>query len=600
MSRRLSFTLLALPVAIFAAGTGTKDDPLTISSVEEFVQFRDAVNDSSEYGGVKLVDGAKGLWFSLKSDIDLSSVCGKGVGSWTPIGPFAGSFNGGGHTISNLYMDETYLKSVGVFGQLFGGEDTLVIKDVHLADFTMNFETETIYGGAVASQAVMGNIVISDVIVENLNFTLKGDGVLTNGFSAMIGGVIGNTVATSLEISNSNISGSITSTDGETDIGGIMGAAPSPVILHDNEVDVDIKVVNSDGGFGGLVGEMVSKFDISGNVSKGDIKADSLKGYSYVGGIFGVNPFASMGDVLENCKNTGKIEASGTELAVGGIAGFLSGNAQVKISNVTNEGEVVVAALGTGSEPIVGGVAGIYDVETAEGFVNQANITVKNASTTYAGGIGGYIRDLQDSVTLKECENHGDIVIQNDNEDEDDWTVYAAGIIGNAGEAKAVAIEGRNVADGEINVSGKALLREAFVSTIVYVKGPVPVIALDDVIDHVELNVKELSPKKSAGDDEDKGSGDDGENGKSAVAQGFAFDVLPLAYRVNRTPFGWNVEFIRNEAVSDVKILDLRGKRLNAAVTKNARGFDIAGVPVNGAYIISIETKNGVRNIKVN
>ena len=64
-----------------------------ISTVEEFVAFRDSVN-----AGTTNIDA------KLMADIDLSSVCGEGIGSWTPIEGFAGTFDGNGHTISNLYV----------------------------------------------------------------------------------------------------------------------------------------------------------------------------------------------------------------------------------------------------------------------------------------------------------------------------------------------------------------------------------------------------------------------------------------------------------------------------------------------------------------
>ena len=65
-----------------------------ISTVEEFVAFRDSVNAGTTNIDVKLM-----------ADIDLSSVCGEGIGSWTPIEGFAGTFDGNGHTVSNLYVE---------------------------------------------------------------------------------------------------------------------------------------------------------------------------------------------------------------------------------------------------------------------------------------------------------------------------------------------------------------------------------------------------------------------------------------------------------------------------------------------------------------
>ena len=65
-----------------------------ISTVEEFVAFRNSVNA-----------GATNMDAKLMADIDLSSVCGEGIGSWTPIEGFEGTFDGNGHTVSNLYVE---------------------------------------------------------------------------------------------------------------------------------------------------------------------------------------------------------------------------------------------------------------------------------------------------------------------------------------------------------------------------------------------------------------------------------------------------------------------------------------------------------------
>ena len=68
------FGVLALAVGSFAADQGTKDDPLTISSVQELLQFRNAVLDSGMYKGVKLKNGGEGLHF-LERKIERSVRC---------------------------------------------------------------------------------------------------------------------------------------------------------------------------------------------------------------------------------------------------------------------------------------------------------------------------------------------------------------------------------------------------------------------------------------------------------------------------------------------------------------------------------------------
>ena len=81
-----------------------------ISSVEGLVALRDKVNKGANYEGKTI---------TLTQDLDLSSVCGETLGSWTPIGnetnKYKGTFNGNGHTISNIYVNST-LENQGLFG----------------------------------------------------------------------------------------------------------------------------------------------------------------------------------------------------------------------------------------------------------------------------------------------------------------------------------------------------------------------------------------------------------------------------------------------------------------------------------------------------
>ena len=70
-------------------------DTLFIHNLQEFISYK--------------ILAAKGVYMNaiLEADIDLSSVCGVINGeqiSWTPIRMSSGSFDGGSHTISNLYM----------------------------------------------------------------------------------------------------------------------------------------------------------------------------------------------------------------------------------------------------------------------------------------------------------------------------------------------------------------------------------------------------------------------------------------------------------------------------------------------------------------
>ncbi|MDY4994169.1 MAG: hypothetical protein SO081_01245, partial [Oscillospiraceae bacterium] len=110
-----------LPTAALAApasGSGTAEDPYLIATAQELVDFRDEVNGSAKKSTSKLC--AK-----LTANIDL------GNEAWTPIGKmtntysdyvaFGGVFDGDGHTISGLKIDNS-AQYQALFGCVKGGK----------------------------------------------------------------------------------------------------------------------------------------------------------------------------------------------------------------------------------------------------------------------------------------------------------------------------------------------------------------------------------------------------------------------------------------------------------------------------------------------
>lgn len=91
-------------------GSGTMDDPFTISSAEELAALSKNVNNGFEY---------EDCYFIQTDDIDLEN-----FGVWCPIGSFSGNYsfkgiyNGDGHVISNLKTIGS--DNNGLFGKLSG------------------------------------------------------------------------------------------------------------------------------------------------------------------------------------------------------------------------------------------------------------------------------------------------------------------------------------------------------------------------------------------------------------------------------------------------------------------------------------------------
>ena len=93
----------------FANGTGTAEDPYLVETAADLNGVRDYLS----------------AHFKQVADIDLS-----GYANWVPIGTyvsgqqaeFRGTYDGNGHTISNLTINRTSKLYIGLFGCLSGGE----------------------------------------------------------------------------------------------------------------------------------------------------------------------------------------------------------------------------------------------------------------------------------------------------------------------------------------------------------------------------------------------------------------------------------------------------------------------------------------------
>ena len=136
----------AVPSEICSAGTGAADDPYQVTAAQQLANIAYLVNETEETFA--------GKCFILKNDIVLNSgvltaVAGGTAGSlqqWTHIGrranpdddvhSFCGSFDGDGHTVSGLYIDNSskgvdFLRYTGLFGAVgIGG----LLHNIYICD----------------------------------------------------------------------------------------------------------------------------------------------------------------------------------------------------------------------------------------------------------------------------------------------------------------------------------------------------------------------------------------------------------------------------------------------------------------------------------
>lgn len=147
---------------------------------------------------------------------------------------------------------------------------------------------------------------------------------------------------------------------------------------------------------------------------------------------------APNGGTITGCKNYGKIICSSVnkgETNVGGLFGFFDTVNAVTITNCENHGEIICNCQ---TASYIGGMSGRTSGSTplvATGCKNYGKITVNaSAASPYVAGLFPWTGN---TVSLKACENHGTINVENAPSE----TLYLAGIIGGVMNTTSAVIE---------------------------------------------------------------------------------------------------------------------------------------------------------------
>lgn len=331
-------TATAFAESGFAGGNGTKEDPWQIASAEQLQRVRE--NLAGHY--------------ILVADIELS-----GYENWEPIGAFqslsdapedaevphpdyafTGTFDGAGHTISNLTVSSASPMGAGLFGYASGTENG----EAYIGNFTLeNVHVSGFYlvGGAVGLQFM--NCKVSDI-------TLKGENRLSG--SQGIGGIVGTAFD---RISNCTATADITVVgDGGACAGLIAGGTTMSSIVNCQAVGGSIVAEgNAIWGIGAVCGAPWGAAEISGCRASGTSITVSGEGNRLVGGLVGFGgtydpsaPARISGCTVEQVM----ISVSDTTTAVGGLIG--GGKEMMEGSDVMSSFEISGCSV---SGSIVGG-----------------------------------------------------------------------------------------------------------------------------------------------------------------------------------------------------------------------------------------------------
>lgn len=280
------------------------------------------------------------------NNIDLSTVCGEGKGNWTPIAKygiykfngeyhFDGVFDGNGHTISNLYINDKNGSNLGLFGYVNPTTEKTSVKNLKMA-----------------SVQIVGKTDIAAVCASGYNATFE-----------------------NIEV----ISGSIT---GFSDIYGISGCRGS-VKNCINRADVTAGSYN----VAGVISTIQDEASNCSNYGK------ITTGTGWAGGIAGGSD--GMTTIL-NCANYGEIHVTGTvnstDCAVGGLLGSPW---NLEISNCANFGNIYL----TEQSEFVGTIVGTSQLKRASGILaNTGNIYVGNTAPANVPVLQSGIKWFEDNV----------------------------------------------------------------------------------------------------------------------------------------------------------------------------------------------------------
>ncbi|MGI5839852.1 MAG: S-layer homology domain-containing protein [bacterium] len=312
----------------FAGGDGSEEEPYLIETPEQLNAIRNYPDKH----------------FKLVADINLADYsAGEG---WEPIGTeensFAGTFDGNGHTISDLVINRIEGFELGLFGHTLEAE----IRDVRLT--AVNITGGSGVGGLIGSSWYSN---ISGCSAEG---EITGD--------MYVGGLVGGD-----HFGEYTSSGAVCSVIGNERTGGLVGATDHGVFSGCITAGIVGGVENESGELGGseiggLIGSAVS-VTISDSSAEGEVKGNLT-----VGGLVGSDETGTMTNSGAVCIVVGADTA-------GGLVGY------------SNKGEYdsCFAAGTVVSEYVTGGLIGMFSSGSS---INSYSVSAVTGGD-YTGGLIG-------------------------------------------------------------------------------------------------------------------------------------------------------------------------------------------------------------------
>lgn len=419
------------------AGEGTAEEPYIIESIEDLVQFSIDVENGNDFSG-KVVKLAQDLDFNNdKSYIDptrtdmardeeiaLKTEMTSGIG-FISIGaddscPFAGTFDGQGYTIYNLYQDRD-VDLLGLFGYVENGSvNNVNVTGTIKGEVSTETDAGSYYIGGVVGQIYSD----TDVQIENCSF----NGTIEASY--YVGGVVGEIATTAnTTIKNCTSTGTL---KGLGQVGGIVGGTDGVQLTIENcNNKSNITLTKNYRAAGIIAYANVSSVSVKNSTNSGTISSSVADAHALAGILASVNIDTTNPTIISitDCNNTGAVTG---EYEVAGILGQVYCAANVDITLRGNDNNGIITSSHAGEQSGVGGIVGHIGTESTATINLEVDDCNNNAIITarQIHGIAGIVGNLWGETTIdveiKNCNNNGAIETTETTESDG-----VAGILGN-------------------------------------------------------------------------------------------------------------------------------------------------------------------------
>ena len=306
-------------------GNGTQESPYQIEDAKDLLAFAEEVNKPNRYEPEADIN----IWAELMNDIDLNpsytynqstdqwtDAEGKAVEEskleeWAPIAddsdyPYTGTFEGNGHTISGLFINNSSTNDdyFGLFGVIGGGGNVtnLTVEGSVTVNILEKFSGDLVIAGGVTGMN-LGNV---NNCTNKVNVTVTDNKTIYT----YVGGVSGVNYGNVSNCSNQVI---ITATADAAQIGGVVGQ---------NQSNGSIEICNNTGAVNGT-GQDIYTGGVAGrnfNTISKCYNTGAVSG-TIAGGVAGANSSANNSGTVTSCYNTGMVTASSEGATIGGVVG---------------------------------------------------------------------------------------------------------------------------------------------------------------------------------------------------------------------------------------------------------------------------------------